>query len=340
MISFKKTEKREVENAEMQRVYNLIKTPVKVGAILKFEEDLCDSPSVFRHGDKWYMSFIKIGKDTANSGYDSHLAESEDLVHWNYLGKTLTRTEGNAWDSKQIALYAGFVQNELNGEYRLNKVNGKYYFPYLGGNLNGYETDPLTMGLAYTETPEEISSYKKFPEPFLRPTDADARKGETLTLYKSNFFIDSAKTTGYPYVNAYNAKAENHKESIFLAVSKGGERWERYGETAIVKDETPDQSKQIIGDPVILKDGNLYVMIYFVLQNGKTYNTFACSYDLITWTHWDGEPLIKSEYEWENVYAHKTAFVRANGVSYHYYCAVNDKGERFIALAKSEKEEL
>ena len=59
------------------------------------------------------------------------------------------------------------------------------------------------------------------------------------------------------------------------------------------------------------------------------------SKDLINWTHWNGEPLGKSEYEWENVHAHKTWFIRNNGQNYHPYCAVNDKNDRFIALATS-----
>ena len=46
--------------------------------------------------------------------------------------------------------------------------------------------------------------------------------------------------------------------------------------------------------------------------------------------------IIKSEYEWENVYAHKPWVVVQNGIVDHFYCAVNDKGERFIALATSQ----
>ena len=60
------------------------------------------------------------------------------------------------------------------------------------------------------------------------------------------------------------------------------------------------------------------------------------SRDLVNWTVWDGEPLVKSEQPWEDVYAHKTWFVRHNGRNYHYYCAVNSQNERFIALATSE----
>ena len=51
---------------------------------------------------------------------------------------------------------------------------------------------------------------------------------------------------------------------------------------------------------------------------------------------WLGEPLIKSEYAWENLYAHKPWVVVQDGVVYHFYCAVNNQGERFIALATSQ----
>lgn len=82
---------------------------------------------------------------------------------------------------------------------------------------------------------------------------------------------------------------------------------------------------------------------YKLFLNGRditkgelAFNTFACSRDLINWTHWNGEPLIKSEYDWENVHAHKPWFVRNKGKNYHFYCALNDKNEGFIALATSE----
>lgn len=332
MINFKKSEGKYVSEETMTEIYEKIKTPYKYGAVLKFDEDLCDSPTVYRWKDKWYMSFIKISKNTKTSGYDSHLATSEDLLHWKYVCQTTFRNENNAWDSKQIALYAAYVENDLYGKYRLQQVNGKYHFAYLGGCLDGYETDPLMIGQCKTADICDANQYERFPTPRLNPTDSDARKGETLTLYKSDMFIDEAKTTGYTYVNAYNAKAENHKESIYLAVSKNGEDWERYGNRAIIFDDTPEQSQQINGDPQILKYKDIYIMLYFVLENGRTYDTFACSYDLEHWTKWKGKPLIESEEEWEDLYAHKPCLVVENEVVYHFYCAVNKRGERFIAL--------
>ena len=90
-------------------------------------------------------------------------------------------------------------------------------------------------------------------------------------------------------------------------------------------------------DRGLINIDDIYVMLFFRYRDGEpAFNTFACSLNLINWTHWNGEPLIKSEYDWENVHAHKPWFVRNNGKSYHYYCAVNDKNERFIALAVSD----
>ena len=121
-------------------------------------------------------------------------------------------------------------------------------------------------------------------------------------------------------------------------MSDDGETWHRYGEKAVIDETEMFENHRISGDAQVVKIGDLYVMFYFRYTEGVgAYNSFACSKNLTDWTLWDGEPLIKSEYEWENVYAHKSWVVKHEGIVYHYYCAVNDKDERFIALATSEK---
>ena len=337
MIPFKNTKCCYVDEKQMNDIYERLKTPYKYGVVLSFPEDKCDSPTVYRYDGKWYMSFIKISNKTTDSGYDSHLASSDDLIHWDYVCNTMQRNDSQMWDSKQIALYAGFVDNALYGEYTINPVNGFYHYAYLGGKLDGYETDPLTIGQCRTADPLDPKMYEKFNGPRLMPTDNDVRPGETLTLYKSNLFMDPVLSTGYPYVNAYNAKGPDHKESIFLAVSQDGENWKRYGDRAILADDTHDQRKQILGDPQILKLGHIYIMLYFVYENGITYNTFACSYDLVHWTRWNGEPLIRSSENYDELYAHKPCIVVENGIVYHYYCAVSKNNDRTIALATSQK---
>ncbi len=326
-----------ISSKKMQEIYKIIKTPYKLGAVIKDDEYLTDSPSVFKYNNKWYMYFIKIHKNIEDSGYETHLASSDDLVNWKYEGKLFKRLENDHWDSRQIAGYAAFVDMDFGGTNEIQSVNGKYYMAYLGGNLNGYETDPLSMGLAFSDTP--ISKFTRFEEPIMSPSDADAREFETLTLYKSNMFIDEAMTLGHKYVNAYNAKPIDNKERIYLAVSDDGEKWERYLDTPIIDETKTIDNLLISGDPQIVKIDNYYVMFFFrSIENGGAYNTFAVSENLVDWTIWDGEPLIKPEFDWENVFAHKSCVVKHDGIVYHYYCAVNDKGERFIALATSEEQ--
>jgi predicted GH43/DUF377 family glycosyl hydrolase len=138
-------------------------------------------------------------------------------------------------------------------------------------------------------------------------------------------------------VNAYNAKDDTNRESIFLAVSDDAIHWKRYGNKAIIPVTECKDSVRINGDPQIIMLGEYYVMLYFIYDREcGAYNTFAVSKDLINWTKWDGEPLVKSEYDWENVFAHKPWVIKENGVVYHYYCAVNES-ERFIALATSRE---
>ena len=324
-----------ISESTMLQIYNRIKTPYKHGAVIKDSEYLTDSPSVFRYNDKWYMYFIKIHKDVNKSGYETHYASSDNLMDWNYEGKLFERLDNNNWDSKQIAGYAAFVDINFDKSNEINPICDRYYMAYLGGNLDGYETDPLSMGLAYSQTP--ITKFTRLENPIMAPTDCDAREFETKTLYKSNMFIDESMVTGYKYVNAYNAKAQDNKERIYLAVSEDGEHWRRYLDKPIIDETILIDNLVISGDPQIVKIDGLYVMFFFRYIKGEgAYNTFAVSENLVDWEIWNGEPLIKSEFDWENKFAHKSSVVKHNGVIYHYYCAVNDKGERFIALATSE----
>ena len=321
---------------KMQEIYEKIKTPYKYGAVVKDDDFLTDSPTVFKYNGKWYMYFIKIHKNITDSGYETHFASSDNLIEWNYEGKLFERLDDNSWDSKQIAGYAAFVDAKFGGSNEIKPVNDKYYMAYLGGNLNGYETDPLSIGLSHSKTP--ISKFTRFESPILSAKDSDAREFETLTLYKSNMFIDEDMILGYKYVNAYNAKPSDNKERIYLAVSDDGEHWKRYLDKPIIDETKTIENLRISGDPQIVKIDDIYVMFYFrCINNVGAYNTFACSKNLVDWTVWDGEPLIKSEFEWENRYAHKSYVVKENGIVYHFYCAVNNQGERFIALATSKK---
>ncbi len=336
MIPFRTFSSAPVSDKEMNAVYEALKTPHKVGAVIKLDGLWTDSPTVFFHNGAFYMYYISIDAAVTGSGYETHLSRSTDLLHWEPVGTVFRRGESGAWDSRQCAGYAAYFDITYGGTNTLSPVNGQYYLSYLGGNLDGYETDPLFMGLAKSKDPTDCDGFVRFPEPILSPFDSDCRPYEDKTLYKSFLFVDERKTTGYPYVNVYNAKDNENRERIYLAVSQDGEHFQRYGDRPILDVITDDPDGIISGDPQIVKMGDLYVMLFFRYRKGEgAYNTFAVSRDLVTWRVWESTPLIFPEKEWENVHAHKTWFLRHNGKNYHFYCAVNDKRERFIALATS-----
>lgn len=319
-----------IAKEKMQAIYEQVKTPYKYGAVFKREGYYYDSPVVFKRGDRYFSSCVEIDAACA-TGYRTKLFSSKNLLDWEEVGYILT--ENNGWDSAQTGGYAQFIDNEFGGSNEIKKVGGKYLFAYLGGAHKGYETDPLWMGLAVCDEMERLDSYRKFPEPILTTLDGDCRLGESATLYKADMFEDDAKTLGYPYVMAYNAKGPTGRESIFLAVSKDGYAWERYGEKAVIAVEDCSPETVINGDPQIVRLDGLYVMFYFMYDGKKAWNTFAASEDLLHWTKWEGEPLVQSEHAWENVFAHKQWILKEGDEVYHFYCAVNDKNERFVALA-------
>jgi len=202
---------------------------------------------------------------------------------------------------------------------------------YLGGKLGGYETDPLSIGLAWSKDLTRAEEWKKQDAPALAGSQPDARYFEKLTLYKSNIIRDPDKTLGYPFIMFYNAKSETGYERITMAVSKNMVDWIRYGEEPLI-----DNGKGISGDPQITKIGELYVMFYFgAFYRPGAFDTFAASYDLVNWTKWEGPDLVEPSEPYDSIYAHKPWIIKHNDMVYHFYCAVGDQG-RVIAVATSD----
>jgi predicted GH43/DUF377 family glycosyl hydrolase len=364
---------RAVTAAEMQRVYDEVKTPYKYGIVLPREEhESVDCPNVFRYGDKWYMVFVSIRNQI---GYETYLAESDDLLHWKRLGKVLSFPE-SGWDKWQadgsIALFdptwGGSARGESGRTAELGQYDGKYWMSYFGGEKQGYETDPLSLGLAWTTTPNEPVEWHRLKEnPVLGPDQPDARPFERATLYKSQILWDKSESLGYPFVMYYNGKQQGPgTERIGMAVSKDLVHWTRYGTGPVI-----DNGSGISGDPQIVRmfdtsdspgsgrledDGarsandestdesslvirhsdGLWVMFYFgAFWKPGAFDTFACSRDLVHWTKWDGPNLIEPSEPWDKTFAHKPWLIKHEGVVYHFYCAVGTEG-RAIALATSK----
>ena len=322
-----KSIRRDVELNVMERVYQEVKTPYKYGLVLKGRNNSkVDCPSVFPFGKKWYMTYIIFD----GNGYETAIAESSDLVNWKPLGKILSFQPGR-WDENQVAGYIALQDFRWGGSYELQEYDGKYWLSYIGGALKGYETDPLAIGIAWTNNPTKPVEWNRLNQPVLSRDQPDVRDFEKLTQYKSHIIYDKNETLGYPFVMFYNGKPDKGYERIGMAVSNDMTHWLRYGQAPVI-----DNGKGISGDPQITRIGNVWVMFYFgAFWKPKAFDTFACSYDLIHWTKWTGPHLVEPSEPWDQTYAHKPWLIKHNAVVYHFYCAVGDRG-RVIALATSK----
>lgn len=316
----------------MGQIYEEVKTPCKYGIVVRGEVGkYVDCPSIFRHQDQWYMVYVCMNK----VGYETHLARSADLLHWDTLGKILAfRPEG--WDRWQADGGIALCDPTWGGGSQLQPFDGRYWMSYIGGALQGYETDPLSIGMAWTADPTAVQEWTRIKEnPVLGPQQPDARAFERKTLYKSQIIWDHAATLGAPFVMYYNAKTKDGFERIGTAVSKDMIHWQRHGPEPVVANGA-DKHRGISGDPQIVRMGDLWVMFYFgALWKPRAFDTFACSNDLVHWTQWTGPNLIEPSEPWDKQYAHKPWVLKHDGVVYHFYCAVGNEG-RVIALATSK----
>lgn len=96
------------------------------------------------------------------------------------------------WSLRTAAGGIALVNTQWGGDGTLETHEGRYWMSYLGGANLGYETPPLSIGMALALDPTSTEGWERLPVPVLRPDDADARAFETGTLFKSFIFRDAA----------------------------------------------------------------------------------------------------------------------------------------------------
>ena len=332
---------QQVPDSMMQLIYDEVKTPFKYGMVLvpSTDAEKYDCPTVFRSGKEWFMTYIAFN----GRGYETWLAKSPDLLQWKTMGRILSFSDDSTlWDANQKAGYISLADVNWGGSYQLRKYRGKYWMSYFGGREKGYESGLLSIGMAYSKKkPVKPREWDRIKRPVLSSLDSNVRWWENKKLFKSTVIYDRNRTTGYPFVMYYNANGDtaldNKKtrwfERIGMAVSYDMVNWIRN-----VEDPLVHHPVGITGDPYIQKIGDVWVMFYFgaFWQDRKgAFNRFACSYNLVHWTDWQGANLVESTEPFDELYAHKSCVVKHDGVVYHFYNAVNKKEQRGIALATS-----
>lgn len=324
----------EVPSRVMQRVYETVKTPYKYGVVFSHPDStkMMDSPSIFCWNDRWYMTYIIFD----GRGYETWLAESDDLLGWTSRGRILSFTDAG-WDANQKAGYMALLDPKWGGSYRPDMFENRYWMSYLGGAVTGYEAGRLGTGIASTGDPSSAIEWIRHPSPVLAANDTASRWYDNSTIYKSTIIGDPERRSGFSFVMFYNAAGDTaHYESIAMAGSEDMIRWQRIGTKPVI---SRYKEGTICGDAQLTRMGNLYVMFYFGAfwnGDGHAYDRFACSYDLVHWTEWQGANLIEPSEPYDEQYAHKPFVIRWNGIVYHFYNAVGNKG-RVIALATSKE---
>ena len=338
---------QQISQEEMQRIYQEVRTPYKYGMVVAPTDNYhkIDCPTVFRVGDKWMMTYVVYnGKDgTDGRGYETWLAESDDLLHWTTKGRILSYKD-DGWDMNQRGGFPALIDWTWGGNYGISKYKNKHWMTYIGGHGTGYEAvrEPLNIGMAWTDADiTKAHEWQSADKPLLSINDKDAQWWEKLVQYKSTIYDDPTKTLGKRFVMFYNAGGINPKndlkaERIGIALSNDLKKWKRYDGNPVFANEV---GGIITGDAQIAKMDDLYVMFYFKAYDPSrkynAFNTFAVSRDLIHWQTWDGEDLIIPSKPYDEMFAHKSYVVKHDGVVYHFYCAVNNDQQRGIAVATS-----
>ena len=336
-----------IPQSDMQRIYNEVRTPYKYGMVVAPTDNYhkIDCPTVFRVGDKWLMTYVVYnGKDGLDGrGYETWLASSDDLLHWNTEGRILSYKE-DGWDMNQRGGFPALIDWTWAGNYGISKYKKNYWLTYIGGHGTGYEAvrEPLNIGIAWTDGDiTQAHEWQSGNKPLLSINDKDAQWWEKLVQYKSTIYDDPQKTLGKRFVMFYNAGGINpandlKAERIGIALSNDLKKWKRYEGNPVFANEV---GGIITGDAQIAKMGDLYVMFYFKAYDPSrkynAFNTFAVSRDLIHWQRWEGEDLIWPTKTFDEMFAHKSYVLKHKGVVYHFYCAVNNDQQRGIAVATS-----
>ena len=290
-----------------------------------------DVPTVFqRPGDpKWYLSFI--GFD--GQGYQSFVAESDDLVRWTKPRLAMGYGPKGQFDHGGVVLGAYLYESyELDAPRLLKKHQGKFWSLYGAyPRQGGYELRPGYEGVASSD--DGLAWRRAKDEPILSVHQPDCGQWEKSCIYQP-WLVEHAGS----FYNFYNA-ANGGIEQLGMATSADLLTWKRYADNPVLRNRAGGYDERFCSDGKVLWDGDHWVMLYFGVGRGGAHVMAAFSRDLVHWTA-RHEPLYKSGGHPKGLdkqYAHKISLVHnpKNKTYYMFYNAVGAKG-RGIGLLTSK----
>lgn len=291
-----------------------------------FDEKAVDCPFVFRHGKRYWMTFVAFD----GKGYQTGLASSSDLLAWKGEGLILGRDPTSELTRYNVAMNWIVRENELFSEGRLKKIRGRYLGVYHAYPKPGYEQGAAVIGLCWSS---DLRKWELDP-PCLRPEDGAA--WERGGLYKPCLV-----EAGGVFHLFYNAKtADQHwHEQTGVATSRDLRTWTRNQANPILRNGGPGSPDEVFAsDPCVLQYGKRWAIFYFGLDGkGVARDLVALSPDLLKTEKCDGVLVdVGAAGSVDARYAHKPSMIYRNGVLYHFYCAVATDDTRGISVALSK----
>jgi predicted GH43/DUF377 family glycosyl hydrolase len=293
---------------------------------------MTDVPTVFQlPGDRrWYMTFI--GFD--GKGYQSFVAQSDDLIHWTNLRLAMGYGPKGSFDHGGVVLGAFLYESYgIEAPRILKKHKGRYWSLYGAyPRQGGYELRPGYEGVAWSD--DGFTWRRAKDEPILSVHQPDCGAWEKDCIYQP-WLVEHKGT----YCNFYNA-ARGGIEQMGLALSKDILEWSRYRHNPVIRNGPKGSyNERFCSDGKVFRDRDYWVMFFFGVGRGGAHIMTAFSRDLFHWTV-DSEPLYKSGGNpsgLDSKYAHKISLVwnHENETYYMFYNAVGNRG-RGIGLITSK----
>ncbi|WP_197528729.1 glycoside hydrolase family protein [Aeoliella mucimassa] len=293
---------------------------------------MTDVPTVFQlPGEKkWYMTYI--GFD--GKGYQSFVAESDDLVHWTNHRLAMGYGPKDEFDHGGVVLGAYLYESyDIKAARTLKKKDGKFWSLYGAyPRQGGYELRPGYEGVATSN--DGIHWAREQDEPILSVFQQDCGEWEKSCIYQPWLLEHDGRY--YDFYNAANGKIEQ----TGLAFSEDLLVWKRYSHNPVIPvGPQGSYNQEFSSDPKVFRDGNHWVNLFFGVGKDGAHIMAAYSRDLLHWTV-DPEPLYKAGANpsgLDKQYAHKVSLVwnPANETFYLFYNAVGNQG-RGIGLITSK----
>lgn len=294
-----------------------------------FDEGFVDIPFVFFHGEQYYMMYT--GFD--HKGYQTALAVSDDLLHWQHLAVILQAGDGEGWNAKSVGGTWMLKEScELRAVPRLKKVDGRYWLVYHAYPQCGFEEGPACIGLAWCED-ETLLDWHKLDTPILRPQDG--APWEQGGLYKGCLF--AWENRYYLFYNAKDTKEEWTEQTGF-AVSNDLLHWQRCPANPVLCVSPGSWDSRFASDPFICRDGGRWLNFYFGFDGNHAQEGLAISDDLLHWQKASAPLLAHGEAgACDEKHAHKAALVEKDGVLYHFYGCVREAmpGDKAIVYGEA-----